>query len=252
MASDWTKFTERQARARLSPREYQVLAAVARKTLGYRKPQGDRISASQIEKLTGISRQHVTETLGRLEGRGLLRRTETAPGRAAVLSVVLEPVPVPGHPDPSQPRDTPPVPVPVSKPVPVSGHTRGKGVKDSATDSEKPDLHRRVFDAYIANGGSVLLERERGALARGVSACVKAGLDDSVILVAAAECAKRRDFPGNLKQRALAIEKDGGPCEWEGLGLSSLTKAQLDECGCPRCAEWASAVQTSKPEGITA
>jgi phage replication O-like protein O len=72
MGSNRNRFAERLAHTRLSPREAQVYAPVARKTLGYRKPQGDRISASQIALLTGIPRQHVTETLARLEKRGLI------------------------------------------------------------------------------------------------------------------------------------------------------------------------------------
>lgn len=51
--------------------EKQILAFVARKTYGFHKDK-DRISLTQFEKATGLSRQGVVDALTRLVKRGLL------------------------------------------------------------------------------------------------------------------------------------------------------------------------------------
>jgi phage replication O-like protein O len=57
-----------------SKREQSVVLAVLRKTYGYRK-KTDRISASQIAGMTGISRGHVTSTISQLVARGVFTKT---------------------------------------------------------------------------------------------------------------------------------------------------------------------------------
>src|SRR5262249_54431483 len=150
----------------LSAREAQIIAAVARKTLGWRGRQaGDRLSASQLAALTGIARNHVTETLARLEARGVLTRRDGINGRAAVIALNLTgpwpdtaPVPTRGQVNLSRRKDRSPAakPVPPSgqEPVPVPGHTRGKGVKQPRGTHEKT-LVARAVDAYRAHGASL-------------------------------------------------------------------------------------------------
>jgi phage replication O-like protein O len=244
MPSDWNLLAETLARTRLSPKEAQVLAAVARKTLGYRKPHGDRISASQITGLTGIGRTHVTEALIRLEQRGLIDREQGSAGRAAWIRLTLhkptgKPVPAPGHPNLSGRRDTHLSDTGGQEPVPPPGHTKVEGVNQR----EEPDPVRRAFDAYIGAGGSVLLERERGALARNTKAALTRGATLDQILAAARSLGRNREFPGFLQQRIVEIRDAGGPCDWDSLDRSALTTSQLRECGCARCAEWANALQ---------
>jgi phage replication O-like protein O len=253
MPSDWNLLVEMLARTRLTPTEVQVLAAIARKTLGYRKPHGDRISASQITSLTGIGRPHVTEALIRLEQRGLIKREQGSKGRAAWIRLVLhkptgKPVPAPGHPNLSGRRDTHLSYTGGQEPVPPPGHTRGKGVKQAAP----PDLIRRVFDAYTGAGGSVLLEPKRGALARSTKSALKAGASPEEILAAARSLGRTGEFPGLLQQRITEIREAGGPCDWDTLDRSALTTPQLRECGCARCAEWADARQQAAPTAATA
>jgi phage replication O-like protein O len=92
------------AKTPLTERETRVVAAIARKTLGWKgKSAGDRLAASQLAKLTGIGRSHVTETLALLEARGVITRRDGCNGRAATIALYLagawsrEPVPTQGQ-----------------------------------------------------------------------------------------------------------------------------------------------------------
>lgn len=73
---------EALAGAALTGREFRVLVVVLRKTWGWQK-KSDRISGSQIAKLTGIDRRHVASLLKALERRSFLVRTEGKTQREA-------------------------------------------------------------------------------------------------------------------------------------------------------------------------
>jgi phage replication O-like protein O len=243
MASDWNQLMELLAKVQLSPTESRVMAALARKTLGFKKPNGDRIAASQLAKLTGLGRTHVTEALIRLEQRGLIRRDQLRPGKAAWIALCLHSAPVQelGHPDLSGFSDTHLSDPGGQEPVRVLGHTKVEGVKTSEPEPPKPTLQRQAFDAYIGASGTLLLDRERGALARSVTAALNAGTDQTLILAAVRDLGRTHDFPGLLKSRIKELRDNGGPCEWAGLDRSALTRTQLDQCACTGCGEWAEA-----------
>ncbi len=244
MASDWNVLMDKLAAANVTGREARVVAAIARKTLGYRKPGGDTIAASQIAKLTGISRTHVTEILVRLESRGIITRHGGCKGRAATISLNLntpwEPVPSTGQVNLSHPRDTSepkPVPQKGSKPVPSTGHTRVKGVNQKRPAGTKT-FQNQVVEAYVSTGGNLDLNPSwRGSLLSQATELAKKHPED-LILAAVKRLGRDRDFPGYLKQRVQDLADKGGPCEWDGCDRSRLTPEQLTGCGCPRCEEW--------------
>ena len=62
------------AKVNLSPYEWRVLLAILRKTYGYNK-KADRISLSQIEEATGITKPHISRALARLISRRIVART---------------------------------------------------------------------------------------------------------------------------------------------------------------------------------
>lgn len=135
MPSNWNLLMERlAATGGMSSREVRVTVAIARKTLGFRKTR-DLLSTSQLEKLTGIKRQHITETLPLLERRGVIVRTGGGAGRAATIELQLErpwvsgtctPIRT-GEPAPSRGQvETANLHPLEAKPAPPSGHTREK------------------------------------------------------------------------------------------------------------------------------
>jgi phage replication O-like protein O len=245
VASNWNRFTERLAEASLTGREARVLASVARLTLGYAKPR-DTIAASQLAKLTGIARNHVAECLASLEHRGLITRTSNGRGRPAAIALNLvktrEPVPPKGHPNLPRAQDTSTtrkgVPQKGSKPVPSTGHTKEKGVKQHQPPAGTT-FQNRLADSYLAAGGSLELAAWRGALFRNAATLLKAGNDEHGILDAARSLGRERAFPGLLKQRHDELAQQGGLCQWHGLDPSRLTTSQLLECGCGKCTQWA-------------
>src|SRR5579884_848979 len=76
------------AMARLGPVHWKVLCAVVRLTFGYGKRE-DRISLSQITKLTGGSRSHACAAIVELEGAGLLVRRRATLGRLPAVHYSL-------------------------------------------------------------------------------------------------------------------------------------------------------------------
>jgi phage replication O-like protein O len=61
---------------RLSPAEFKVLLAICRKTFGWHKVQ-DKISLTQLEKLTGLSRKGIEKSLKILEKHGLIEKEKS-------------------------------------------------------------------------------------------------------------------------------------------------------------------------------
>jgi phage replication O-like protein O len=267
MASSWNVLMERVASAGLSQREAQVVAAVARRTLGWRKTW-DRISASQVAADTGISRRHISFLLPELERRQVLIRSEGVAGRAARLALNLEgpwlavePAPAEGQVVPLKParvrgqvgtepareqgqvRKKPPAPVEGHEPAPAEGHTRGKGVKATGSKAATQAAVGDAIDAYRSTGGNID-GRSRGALARSVKALLAAGFHSATITAAAMELGRDGEFPAQsyLREKADEIRDAGGPCYWgKGCERAELTVAQLRKCTCTLCGEWAEA-----------
>ncbi len=141
---------EKMAAASLTEREARVVCAVARKTLGYRKPE-DTLADAQIARMTGIARTHVAEAVRTLIERGVLGRTGGGRGRIATLRIRLDDdwKPANVHPredtstcthgdTPSSDNVHPPgaehAPTGVQEPAPPGVHTRVKGVNQQGVD----------------------------------------------------------------------------------------------------------------------
>ena len=259
MSSRWNLLFDQIVCTKLTMRETQVVAAIARKTLGfYGREDGDRISASQIAKLTGISRAHVAETLLLLESRAIITRRDGGKGRASVISLNLEaawtskPVPKRVQVNLSRMEDrsaSQPVPSRGQEPAPAPGHTIEKERKtkrvttppagERALDVER--IRKRAAEIYLAAGGSLELDKSRSVLFGQISNLVKNGVSEDTLLAGVRQLGKAREFPGYLKQRVQAIEEAGGPCVWDGLNRNALTLRQLRGCDCALCDEWAQA-----------
>lgn len=65
------ELVEAFARVNMSGREWQVLFAILRKTYGFHKKM-DKISLSQISKMTGIASSDVARIIKKLEGRKMI------------------------------------------------------------------------------------------------------------------------------------------------------------------------------------
>jgi phage replication O-like protein O len=57
---------EQFAKLRLSPNEWRVIWSLLRKTYGWQKPDGDAISLSQFQLLTGLKIRHISRALASL------------------------------------------------------------------------------------------------------------------------------------------------------------------------------------------
>ena len=69
-----------------SPAEFKVLAFVCRKTFGWQKTH-DRISLTQFQRGTGLSRQCVVTSLARMTESQLLNKRSTPQGDAYELNL---------------------------------------------------------------------------------------------------------------------------------------------------------------------
>lgn len=253
MASDWNRLMDRLARLGLGEHEQRVLAAIARKTLGYRK-QSDKLPISQLVDITGLDRRHVSRALEQLAARGLITRTGGTRGRgnAATITLILDPEKAPreatkkkrttGH-----IQNALNVPLEMTEKSPPEAHSRGKGVKKNALRAND-ELRRTAFEQYLAAGGNLLLVRERNALAGAIGRAVKAGHDHDLILDAVRDLGRNQEFPGLLTQRITDFKTNGRPCTWAGIGRLNLTVPQLTECGCPRCTERAQTLAAAAPD----
>lgn len=76
MGDGYTKFPNDVLDAmtvyKFTRRQYVILLHVARNTYGWGRPYGDRISLTQLSKLTGIGRHHLSGALSDLEKMGVL------------------------------------------------------------------------------------------------------------------------------------------------------------------------------------
>jgi hypothetical protein len=250
MASDWNRLLERLLAEKLTVAEHRLALALARQLLGWKRTEAP-LGQALLRNVAGLDGRSFERALAGLIEKRLVNVTGGGPGRGkrATYTLMLDPQ------TPALQRAITDTETPApqranrkhgktrshGKKNPLySGHALIEaGVKDSAATAAASDLIRKAFETFTGHGGSIQLERERGALARNVRACVKDGIGERSILAACAELGRRREFPGLLKQRAQAIAADGGPCQWEAIGRARLTPAQLRECGCARCATWA-------------
>lgn len=253
MASDWNQLMEMLATTGLREHEQRVLAAIARKTLGYHKRE-DRLPISQLVEMTKLDRRHVSAALKQLEGRGLITRIGGSQGRgnAATITLHVTPEKAPQH----ATKKTRPLthktnPVKVrqdDRKSRVTTRTQGvQGVRTPAPSADN-DFRRKAFETYLNAGGTLTLDRERNSLARSVNAAVQAGTPPETILAAVRDLGRKRDFPGLLKQRIADFATNGTPCQWEGIGRLRLTIHQLNECGCHRCNERAHTLEQAREE----
>lgn len=256
MASDWNGWMETICRADLTVAEHRLAAALGRELLGWRKTS-DRIGERRLRdraRLHGRSFEKARDGLG---DKGLIRFTTGTIGRAGAGTYELV---LPSHKMPAPERviqsQEMPAPERVNRPrlnarsqnkeMPAPERARsGIKVKNSAqsADSQEHDrIRREAFDAYLSTGGQLTLERERGTLARTVTAALRADTEPTTILAACRSLGRERAFPGLLKQRVAELVAAGGPCANGGLARQMLTAAQLAACDCDRCGEWADAL----------
>jgi hypothetical protein len=256
MASDWNRLLERLLAADLTVSEMRLALALARSTLGYRRHSsslGDRHLRDRAG-LHGRSFEKARQGLigaGLLDyekgtcGRGhrsrytLLLDEKTAPARA--FSEEKKTAPERDFREPVKDRSH------ARKRPLQSGHGIGNRDRKSTAPGEKT-LQARAVEAYASTGGVLELDEWRGALARHTTQLAAKGIEERIILAAAAELGRERAFPGYLAQRANELAEKGGPCEWEGLDRSRLTPKQLGECSCHLCAEWRVALTATSAE----
>ncbi len=253
MASDWNLFLDRLLEHKLTVAEYRLATALMRLLLGWNR-ESAYLGQRLIRERASLDGRSFDRALSGLIEKGLLDVTPGKRGRGnrTLYRLVLGDVEKPA---PARAEEEREKPAPARAKTPgVKARSHGKksplhsghagleaGVKTSGGTSQTPTLQTRAFDVYLGAGGSLTLERERGALARSVTAQVKSGTAESEILAACRDLGRRREFPGLLKQRIAEIDERGGPCEWETLNRAGLTLAQLELCECAKCAEWATA-----------
>ena len=262
MASNWNAITERRLRVRrevgLTPAEEALLDALARQLLGWRRTEA-QLGERLLMEVAGITyRRDFTRARDGLVAKGLLAFEPGGQGRGkrAWYRLVLDPTekrgPTRAFSSETKARatdrksagqgrarigsgigkDTPPTPV---------------AKEPAAATGGKADL-RPFFDAYLGSGGRLEVARHHDVLAGQVARLLRKGIDEPCILAACKEAGDAGDWPGSIARRAEAIAADGGPCKWERLGRSRLTVAQLRECGCHRCEDWAAHLDA----GVTA
>ncbi len=238
MASDWNRLLDRLlASPRLTASEYRLVLAIARNTLGWNR-RCNRIGRKLLRDATGLDGRTFGRALAGLRAAGLVEVRDGRPGRgnAAEYELLL---------DEEKAALTRPFTPPEKRPL--SGQEkaalerprRGLG-KERATGSAEAaaPLVGRVMNAYLAAGGSLELDEWRGALAKQSTLLRRKAVDERVILAAAGQLGREREFPGYLTKRAASLAADGGPCSWEGLRRAELTADQLADCVCRRCGEW--------------
>jgi hypothetical protein len=250
--SNWNQYLDRLLAEKLTVAEHRLALALARHLLGWRRTHAP-LGRALLREAAGLDGRAFDRAIAGLVAKGLVAATSEGPGRGKRTTYALILTPenaAPERPFPEAEKAAPARPKPASrkgrshgeKRPPYSGHALIEaGVKASA--QPPTDFIRHVFDTYTGAGGTVQLERERGALARNAKAALKAQATPEEILAAARSLGRNREFPGLLQQRITEIRETGGPCNWDNLDRSALTPSQLEECGCTRCAEWVEALR---------
>jgi hypothetical protein len=259
MASDWNTWMERMLAADLTRDEMRLAIALARLTLGWNRTENE-LGERLLRELAGLHGRSNERARSGLVAKGLIQYTPGEAGRghrsryvlilaempavARVFTGSEKPAVARAFPAERKARKIAPENPAVARAR--KGKGRGKNIPPAAP-TEKT-IQTKALEAYLAHGGSLELDGWRGALTRHAKTLVERGTDERTILAAAADLARQRAFPGYLTQRADEILATGGPCAWEGTKRAALTVPQLEECGCPRCAEYAE----FKREGVRA
>lgn len=254
--SKWNRLLDRLLAEKLTLAEHRLALALARLLLGWNR-DGTYLGEALIRSTTGLDGRDFTRARQGLIEKGLLNYIPGRGGRGnrGHYQLVLE---TPGVDREIEAPETPAVDRVISPSVNprrestktpgVDRGRRGKGKGKNSTKNTNADtLHRRAFETYLAAGGSLELNRERGSLASSVKTATATGATDQEILAAVHDLGRTGDFPGYLKQRLLELREQGGACAWPGLDRSKLTPEQLGECGCNHCTEWKDARQDSRP-----
>jgi len=249
MASNWNACLERLLAADLTNEEHRLALTLMRLLLGWRKTS-DRLGEQLIRETAGLHGRSIERARAGLVSKGLILYQPGSPGRGhgAVYSLRLDEE-TPAGARAIRETETPALERAISSDVnPRAQSTEtpalergpiGRKERTSGASAPTPTIQTQAVDAYRGSGGTLTLERERGALARQTTQLAKAGVPDHIILAAARDLGRTHDFPGLLKQRAAEIQARGGPCKWDGLDRSALTLAQLEQCDCRACDEWA-------------
>lgn len=253
--STWNLLMERLLDERLTVAEHRLALALGRAICGWNR-RSNRVGETYLRELAQLDGRSFVRARRRLIERGVLSYEAGNGGRGNRSLYTL-------HLD----RETPAVAREIMttetpavervkepkrnsrsgahKPPLYSGDegvTEGVSTpKTSALRAQTTDtneIRQRAFDAYLSAGGSLSLERERGALARAVTSEAKAGTETAAIVAACRSLGRERAFPGLLKQRVAELAASGGPCAWEGLDRMALSVAQLSTCECVKCGEW--------------
>jgi hypothetical protein len=110
-----------------------------------------------------------------------------------------------------------------------------KEIETAPREAHFHELRGAIIANYSSKGGSLEKEGWRDILAKHVTQLLKAGTDPDLIMTAAGLLAREPDpFPGHLTKLVKQIQTEGMPCKHRG-DQRGLTKAQLEECGCPDC-----------------
>jgi hypothetical protein len=253
---EWNDCMDRLLAADLTATELRLALGLARLLLGWER-RSHQLGETLLRTTTGLHGLSIAKARAGLIEKGLIHYVPGSPGRGhgARYELLLGDEETPGGGRAFGDDETPGVErafAADSKPPAESGRSRretpgvGRGLssKDkNKTADEAKTIQARAIDAYRAAGGSLELDSWRLALVRNVKTLAGRGFDVDEILGAARQLGRERTFPGYLLQAADALREAGGPCAWEGLRRSALTAAQLADCGCPRCDEYARALE---------
>ncbi len=129
------------------------------------------------------------------------------------------------------------------------GGLHGVATSDSSRaprDRDLSDYVTSALTAYTGAGGSLDRAEWRTALERHAATQGRRDVRIEIVLAAAEQLGREREFPGYLSQRVAAIVEAGGVCQWHGMVRRGLTREQLLECGCKLCTDWARALPVTE------
>lgn len=244
--SNWNQYIDALLATELTVAEHRLALALARLTLGWNRTD-NHLGEALLRDTANLDGRNFTRARDALVAKGLLHYEPGTRGRGnrgfyAIPSTTQKPAlerviqgsekPAPQRVNRASVKTRSQV---QEKPASQRGRRgRGKG----RTSDDFKDLRRQAFDTYLAAGGTLELDRERGALARSVTVLAKTGVPHREILAAIRDLGRKQEFPGLLKQHIQELAEQGGACEWNGLDRSRLTTTQLAECDCAHCQEW--------------
>lgn len=138
---------EALARFRLSGNEWQVLCVILRKTYGWQKKR-DKISLSQISRMTGLSRSHVVHTVAKLRNRGVAKISNTNITTYEFNKNYHEWKVLPKKATPL-PKQSMGVAQTVNGVLPKQSHTKDTITKDTITKEIKPARKQRSHPKHV-------------------------------------------------------------------------------------------------------